>query len=1003
MPKAQAFDAALQYLRSKVPQLGMFSTLDELIHAAPQEKMSAQQWQQYLQPGRTLTREGINFPLKQEELQYSGLPTYLSQTGYTGPLTKKNVLDFLQQNRPEFNLTKGVQNAGTRQGRLPEIGAGQGQRSYPVVQSAQYPEHAHEAGVPGSYEENITTSPDFGSFPSHFSPQDLSWSRTTRHPVADDPQGRLARLVEEIQSDRHEAAAERLYPEASREQEALQPLQRRGYRTPEEESLSKNFANQDLPPDAPNRVAAVSLYRKPPDTPFKDPADYAGLELRKQLLNSVNQGDSYLALTRGADQVQRYEQGMGGGKGEGMSYIYDQVYPSALKKLARQYGADVSDIPVNVKGGAGDIRPPYMVMLEAENPSHFIESVAENEPENIGSHVQRLINEMKGPLEGNDEAFNHLMNARDAANDLESTFKDSADLSGKALSRNELEQGKHRDKLEQSLNAAYDHWRNLSGSASAVQKTFPAMNITPEVAERVKKAGVPLFTLAGATALGLGNDDANATPVEDQAMQNANGYGDGGKVTQRLAALAKLMADDVVKNVPTPGKRLPRPPAQLAQELRAGFVDPQDFNHLLHTDPETTDLIGHYQGAVDKAAFNRQPVDPAQKQALIAKLESLGTTTPSQIQSYPTSMTPQNVDTMLSANPPLGKAAGGSVDLVRSALARLGINPPSISEPQEFAEGGATTEHKDNPEADPDSSLTKIAEFLNRYGGPHAARLGTGIAKQFYGTDKNGRLVLGGRAYTDSQGGTPAGILDSFASLPASVIPIANAISGGKESGPEIPTPQWSSDAAARLAALDRKVAASTGIGEAQTLPEHLEDAAAMLATPFPASKVAKEAPALQRMLEMLTPLRPPTLARYGTDSAMLGGANAGLQALTNKLAGKAPIPDNSGAGADPAFAAAALQATNDTGNDDTRDIHNTHRMIPMTDSSGHSYYGIDPATFAGGGKIIDDISKLAMSRRDMLKNLAAAVGVTAIPAGMKALKTDAPKAAEQAAGRGNR
>jgi hypothetical protein len=424
------------------------------------------------------------------------------------------------------------------------------------------------------------------------------------------------------------------------------------------------------------------------------------------------------------------------------------------------------------------------------------------------------------------------------------------------------------------------------------------MNITPEVAERVKKAGVPLFTLAGATALGLGNDDANASPVEDQSMQDANqGYGEGGEVAGRLAGLLKQLTAEAPKAAAT----APATPTvtPFIQKLRAQYLQ-------------------------NIANRNNIPVDSIQ----------------------PPWETPP-------VAPITNQAKGGSIDHVGMALARMGHRPPITAAPVEsFADGGAATEHEDDPSQDPDSSLVKISDFLNRYGGKHVQRIGTGIAKQFYGTDKNGHLVLGGRGYTDSQGGTPAGILDSFAAIPAGVIPLANALSGGKESGPELQSPQWSTDAAARLAALDKKVASATGVGEAQTLPEHIEDAAGMLATPFPAAKVVEEAPAVQRALELLTPLRPPTLARYGTDSALFGGTNAALQALTNKVAAKPSTPDNSGAGADPAFAAAALQATNDTGNDDTRDIHNTHRMIPMTDSSGHSYYGVDPATFGGGGKV---------------------------------------------------
>lgn len=1067
MPKAGLFDAQLQYLKNKLPQLGFFSTLDELIRAAPQEKMPAQQWQSYLQPGRTLTREGVNFPLKQEELDVTGLPQTLQAFQTPGenrsnlhsmfgamskgmqfeddPIPKSVLLEALHRNRPEFNLTKGVQDTGTRQGVLPEVAAGRGIRPYPVVQDAQYPEHAHEAGVPGSYEENVTTSPDFGTFPSHFSPQDISWSRTTRHPIGDDA---TARLIEEIQSDRHEAAAEKFYQDPrtgglSSQIGSADPADfnqiRRGYRTLEDESTLSSLSGS-LTPDE------QAIRSKPPDTPWKDPADYALLELRKQLLNSVNQGDSYLALTRGADQVQRYEQGMGGGKGEGMSYIYDQVYPSALKKLARQYGANVSDLPINVGRGKLDTRPQTLVDHGVETPNDLL-NTAPNEQEKW-TRAASLVDDFNR-FGGDDTHFDSLL---DNAKHYVDQHFNGVDFPSGAF-------GWEEENFRGYLNALHSIWDSYAQEEPAAMaaktkpepKTFPAMHITPEVADKIKKAGVPLFTAAGATALGLGNsDNANANVVEDAALQRDNSaMAEGGQVTfalrrllaqlgenpevvgksatQRLGELgqkvlpnppvvdplatrttAQQIADQATHNAAAAKARTMQTPDVLAQRLKAGFVDPAELNHLLYTNPETTSLINHYQGGVDKNLLSGDTKD-----ALISHLGTLGSTNPPQVV--------QPIDHVKSALQRLGitppdsavaeppaMASGGQVqshlgsvtentpypfsggkgieNLVRASLMRLGLPAPDSLEDASptlqlpnsfytwgdeiptrgFAEGGSTD----------DSSLTAISDFLKRYGGPHVQRVGTGIAKQLYGLDKNGHLVFGGRAWTKDQGGTPAGILDQVASIPANTIPIANLLGGTSpadvraQSGhsDEIPTPQWSSDAAARLAALDSKVSSATGVGPAQTLPEHVEDAAAMLATPFPASKVAKEAPTLQRMLEFLTPVRPPSLGRYASDSAMLGGTSSGLDALAARLAAqKATPPDN--AQADPQFEQTALDYTN---------------------SAGH----------AGGGKILGDIDKLVTSRRDVLKGLAAAVGAAAIPAGMKAMK-ELPQAADQAAARG--
>jgi hypothetical protein len=120
--------------------------------------------------------------------------------------------------------------------------------------------------------------------------------------------------------------------------------------------------------------------------------------------------------------------------------------------------------------------------------------------------------------------------------------------------------------------------------------------------------------------------------------------------------------------------------------------------------------------------------------------------------------------------------------------------------------------------------------------------------------------------------------------------------------------PQWSKDAQARIDALDKKVKNLTGVEEAHTLPEHIEDAAGMLATPIPAAKVAEEAPMLQRALEYIAPVHPPTLGRYATDSVALGSVGAGLDKLIERLSAKA-APDRSQL--DPEFEQAAMDSTN--------------------------------------------------------------------------------------------
>src|SRR5690606_185547 len=96
-----------------------------------------------------------------------------------------------------------------------------------------------------------------------------------------------------------------------------------------------------------------------PDAPFKNPEDYATLELKKQLINAVNEDQDYLALVRGRDQIERYGMEENPDSASGMEYIYDKIYPKALRSLAKRYGAEVVEVELPVSSQS-DIRPELM-------------------------------------------------------------------------------------------------------------------------------------------------------------------------------------------------------------------------------------------------------------------------------------------------------------------------------------------------------------------------------------------------------------------------------------------------------------------------------------------------------------------------------------------------------------------------------------------------------------------------------------------------------------------
>ena len=265
---------------------------------------------------------------------------------------------------------------------------------------------------------------------------------------------------------------------------------------------------------------------------------------------------------------------------------------------------------------------------------------------------------------------------------------------------------------------------------------------------------------------------------------------------------------------------------------------------------------------------------------------------------------------------------------------------------EDHAEGGTTgvsTEHED-------SGLGH--RFLTR------------VREQAYGLDANGQPALGGRAWTEGQGGTPMGFLDEVASVPHTLISLARTTRGLSDRGiaKHFPgyqdtsdamfdaiDPQWSQDASGRLEQLRSAMNKQYGVKDAHSLPEHLTDAAASLISPIPALGDAKAAGAAGRLLEMTTPLRPRTLKNFATDTALMGGASAGVDALTQKLARlqAQAQPQGGGTPVDPS------QFSHDMGvqPEPTGNIHNNHQMIPLVTSNGDIVMGVDPQTFASGGR----------------------------------------------------
>lgn len=611
MPKGKvgALEATLQYLKNKLPQTGFFSTLDELIANAPFEKAPLEQWRNYLKPGRTFEREGVRFPLKQEELDYTLNHSNFEKQFWTTPtggfdpkrpITKDDLRQRVQIYRPSFNMTIGTEPGGSARPRLdPELALGR-ERLWSdrnLLTDAQYRDYAHPT-APGNYEESMILSPDFGRYDTHFGDMVLSHSRTTQQPTTDD---KLMRLVEEIQSDRHQDAAEKAYPTRALRDEAtnlrinleheahperaispyfrdsipsvpptpeeleqmslrlaeLEGMQRRrGYRTPQDEELVREMDRRgtelerrrdyDLgqlhrDPRRPDIVArqqelddlnqrVTEIRDRVPDAPFKDPADYALLELKNQLLNASKENSDYLGLVRGEDISKRFSHAPE--QAEGTAYTYDKVYQSALDKLARQYGIKRVDVPAKLQI-VGDVATPTMRALETETVPDFMDMIHSHIEDTMGegNEIPRYMDELINELENSTGLSAPADRARRA---LEYAREEVLKLNG--VDRPDFKEA--WNVIQRQLGAMHRVHANAIRQSGAIAqpKTFPALSLTPEIREKILKAGVPIWALGATGAVGSMMQD------DDQ------GYAKGGKVigAKRMLDWLKLVLKDKV-------------------------------------------------------------------------------------------------------------------------------------------------------------------------------------------------------------------------------------------------------------------------------------------------------------------------------------------------------------------------------------------------------------------------------------------------------------------------
>jgi len=243
-----AEDLERESQNAKAPMLNQFSVLDQLIQQAPPSLTKGPrpgtEWRSYLQPGRMLTREDVQFPLKKEEIQYSNLQPILDSPD---PISHEDLLDRLRTGRPEFGAKHLSKDGRDDLEHLYRARVDPDDGSVPSMSLGrpQYSEYGHESP---HYEEMLTTMPGVDTYHQHFQGYDpLFWSRGT---TQQSPSGALGQLIEEIQSDHHARAAEKnIFGEGNARVGYKKPFEYK----PTQFTLKRNASLDDLVSDYMDR------------------------------------------------------------------------------------------------------------------------------------------------------------------------------------------------------------------------------------------------------------------------------------------------------------------------------------------------------------------------------------------------------------------------------------------------------------------------------------------------------------------------------------------------------------------------------------------------------------------------------------------------------------------------------------------------------------------------------------------------------------------------------
>lgn len=207
------------------------------------------------------------------------------------------------------------------------------------------------------------------------------------------PNGEKIMVIDEIQSDLHQAGRKKGYSNPEERQYIVDKLARNEELTPEEDALRLRYLKQDMPPDAP----------------FKK--NWHELVMKRLVDDAAKGGYDRVIITPGAEQALRYE------KPElikGMQSFYDQILPNYIKN---QYGVEVGQHPLSLRefdvvtgnGGEGFVVVPKgSGQTIAKYPTIEQAQAAADQMSNVNYHSFDITPEMRESITTHGQPFYQL-------------------------------------------------------------------------------------------------------------------------------------------------------------------------------------------------------------------------------------------------------------------------------------------------------------------------------------------------------------------------------------------------------------------------------------------------------------------------------------------------------------------------------------------------------------------------------------------------------------------